>query len=143
MLSTLNSQLSTPSDPVKIAATVPVTLAAILFSTGCRTRPAPVPPAAVAPAVVPDLSGRLDPSPRLIVGRILAVDPAQGFAFVDLGADAPAAALVNGTELVARTLDLSETGRLVASSHLRGRTLGTRIAGGRPQVGDEVVWLAP
>ncbi len=128
---------------MKLAATVPVTLAAILFFSGCRTRPAPVPPAAVAPAAVPDLSGRLAPSPRLIVGRIFALDPAQGFAFVDLGADAPAAALVNGTELIVRTLDLRETGRLVASSHLRGRTLGTRIAAGAPQVGDEVVWLAP
>ncbi len=128
---------------MKLAATVPVTLAAILFSAGCRSRPAPVPPAAAVPAALPDLSGRLAPSPRLIVGRIFAVDPAQGFAFVDLGADAPAAALVNGTELIVRTLDLRETGRLVASSHLRGRTLGARIAGGRPQVGDEVVWLAP
>ncbi len=130
---------------MKLAATVPVTLAAILFGGGCRTRPTAPPPApypAVA-APLPGLSGHLAPSPRLIVGRILAVDSAQGFVFVDLGADAPAAALVNGTELIVRTLDLRETGRLVASSHLRGRTLGTRLAAGRPQIGDEVVWLAP
>ena len=85
----------------------------------------------------------LVPSPRLIVGRIIAVDQAQGFAFVGLAGDAPAAATNPGTELVVRTMDLRETGRIEASRYLRGRTLGTKIVAGQPTTGDEVVWLAP
>jgi hypothetical protein len=83
------------------------------------------------------------PSPRLIIGRIIAVDSAQGFAFVDLAPDTPSPALANGTELIARTLALHETGRLRVSRYVRGRTLGTKIVDGQPSPGDEVVWLAP
>ncbi len=85
----------------------------------------------------------LAPSPRLIVGRILAVEPADGFAYVELATDAPVNALADGNELIARTLDLRETGRLRASRYVRGRTLGTKIIAGQPSPGDEVVWLAP
>ena len=85
----------------------------------------------------------LVPSPRLIVGRILAVDTAQGFAFVELAADAPVAATTDGADLMTRTPDLRETGRLRASRYVRGRTLGAKILGGQPTAGDEVVWLAP
>lgn len=53
------------------------------------------------------------------------------------------AATGEGTELVARTLDLHETARLRASAYLRGRTLGTTITSGQPSTADEVVWLAP
>lgn len=83
------------------------------------------------------------PSPRLIVGRVIAIDAAQGFAFVELAADAPPAAQVDGVELVSRTPELRETGRVRVSRYLRGRTLGTRIIGGQPAPGDEVVWHAP
>jgi len=85
----------------------------------------------------------LVPSPRLIVGRITAIDATQGFAFVEIATDAPAAALAAGTELIARTLELRESGRLRASGIVRGRTLGTTILAGQPSAGDEVVWLAP
>ena len=95
------------------------------------------PPQAALPA------DALAPSPRLIVGRILATDAAQGLAFVDVAAGAPAAALEDGAELMARTLDLRETGRLRTSRYLRGRTLGAKIAAGQPAPGDEVVWVAP
>ena len=71
------------------------------------------------------------------------LDLAQGFAFVDLTPDAPAAALGEGTELVARTLEFRETGRLRASRYVRGRTLGAKILSGQPAKGDEVVWQAP
>jgi hypothetical protein len=137
---------------MKITAASAVPLAVILFFTGCRTRlarpPDPGPPAAgksaapAAPAAPAD-DAPLAPSPRLIVGRITAVDAARGFAFVELAAEAPAIALVADTELIARTLDLRETARLRASRYLRGRMLGTNVARGRPRVGDEVVWLAP
>jgi hypothetical protein len=87
--------------------------------------------------------GALVPSPRLIVGRVLAVDHPQRFAFVDLASDAPKAALIAGTELSVRTLDLRVTGRIEVSRYIRGRTLGAKIVGGQPSPGDEVVWLAP
>ena len=88
-------------------------------------------------------AGALLPSPRLIVGRVVAVDEAQRLAFIELATDTPNAALVAGTELVARTMNLRDTGRLQVSAYVRGRTLGTQIVGGQPSPGDEVVWLAP
>jgi hypothetical protein len=79
----------------------------------------------------------------LIVGRVIAVEPPRGMVFVELAPDAPPAALVDGTPLGTRTLELRETGRLRASRYVRGRTLGTTIVDGQPAPGDEVVWLAP
>lgn len=108
----------------------------------CAHRPAPAPN---PPSEPPSLLGAdaLVPSPRLIVGRIVAVDPARRFAFVELTSDAPMAALAEGSDLIARTLELQDTGRLRASRQLRGRTLGTNIVSGQPSPNDEVVWLAP
>ena len=108
-------------------------LIAPAFSGGCRTTEPAQPLAA----------GALLPSARLIVGRVLAVEAELGFAFVDLATDAPSAALIAGTELTVRTLDLRETARLQVSAYNRGRTLGTKIIAGQPSPGDEVVWLAP
>lgn len=85
----------------------------------------------------------LEPSPRLILGRVIAVDPGRRFAFVELASDAPRGATVPETELIARTADLRETARVRATRQLRGRTLGTLIVEGNPGLGDEVVWLAP
>ena len=86
----------------------------------------------------------LAPSPRLIAGRIIAVDTERGFAVIELAPDAPPAALAEGGELVARTFaDLRETARLLASRYVRGRTLGATVKSGAPSVGDEVVWTAP
>jgi hypothetical protein len=79
----------------------------------------------------------------LIVGRIIAIDAGRGLAFVEVVADAPAAALADGAELTARTLDLRDTARLRASRYVRGKTLGTKILSGQPSPGDEVVWRAP
>jgi hypothetical protein len=42
--------------------------------------------------------------------------------------------------LISRKDDLQPTARLQASPYLRGRTLGTRLMAGQPQVGDEVVF---
>jgi hypothetical protein len=119
---------------------ITVVLAAILFS-GAACRQMPAPPPRAAPVALP--ADALAPSPRLIVGRVVAVDPAQGFAFVELVADAPPAATARDTELVARTLELRETATLRTARYLRGRILGTRVVAGAPSVGDEVVWLAP
>lgn len=118
---------------MNIAARALVALAAISFFSGCGI-------------TFPDYkrtNEALAPSPRLIVGRIVAVDPARGYAFVELTADAPPTASTEGSELIVRTADLKETARLRASRQLRVRTLGTHIASGAPTVGDEVVWVAP
>lgn len=115
-----------------------VLLGLLPTATGCRWRGRAAPPARPASTIEP-----LAPSPRLILGRILAVDIAQGFAHVELAADAPAAALAEGTELTARSDDLRATGRLKASRYVRGRILGASVVQGRPEAGDEVVWLAP
>ncbi len=122
------------------------TLALALTLSGCGTRasqPAerPTPTSPIAGTVL--AVDALVPSPRLIVGRVVAVDPARRFAFVELAADAPTSALAEGTELIVRSPDLRETARLKTSRYLRGRTLGTNVVGGQPSPEDEVVWLAP
>ena len=85
----------------------------------------------------------LQPSPNRLVGSVLAVDATRGFAFIGLMGEPPAAALVEGAELVARTAGLRETARLRASRYVRSRTLGTNIISGQPTPGDEVVFRAP
>ncbi|HVS52793.1 MAG TPA: hypothetical protein VHD62_10595 [Opitutaceae bacterium] len=111
-------------------------LAAFCLLLGCHTQSPSV--AATPPTATP-----LTSSPRVIVGRILAIDAAQKFAFVDLAPGAPPAAIAENAELTTRTPDLRETGRLRASRYLRGRTLGATIVAGQPAPGDEVVWLTP
>ena len=110
-------------------------LAAICFVVGCAQAPQKS-----APILA---EGALVPSPRLIVGRVIAIDPARGFVIVELAADAPAAAAAEGAELISRTLELRETARLRATRQHRGRILGTQVVSGQSSPGDEVVWLAP
>jgi hypothetical protein len=117
-----------------------LSLAVVLLS-GCRLF-APR-PTTVKPAVAPLPAGALVPSPRLIIGRVIAIDAERRFAFVELASDAPAGSMAEGSELIARTIDLRETARMHASRYVRGRTLGTNIVAGQPSPGDEVVWLAP
>lgn len=118
---------------MNIAARALVALAAISFFGGCAI-------------TLPDYrrtNEALAPSPRLIVGRVVAVDPARGYAFIELASDAPPSASAEGSELLVRTHDLKETARLRASRQLRVRTLGTHIASGTPAIGEEVIWVAP
>ena len=115
-------------------------LAVIYFVPGCSTATT-TPPAsrsAAAAAMLPPADA-LTLSPHKIVGRIVAVDTARGFAFVSLTTTTPAAALVEGGELIVRSDDLRETGRVRTSRYTRGRTLGTQIISGQPKLGDEVV----
>jgi hypothetical protein len=74
---------------------------------------------------------------------VLATNPEGTLAWVDLGYDPPAGALVDGAELITRSLDLRPTGRLRTSRYLQGHTLGTLIVAGQPGAGEEVVWLTP
>ena len=120
--------------------TAGILTSAALFTSGCGSLFTSESPTAATAVLT---AGALLPSPRLIVGRVVVVDPDQRFAFVELASDAPNAALIAGTELAARTLELRETGRMQVSPYLRGRTLGTKIVDGQPSPGDEVVWLAP
>ena len=118
-------------------------LAVIYFVPGCSTATT-TPQAsrsAAAAAMLPPADA-LTLSPHKIVGRIVAVDTARGFAFVSLTTTTPAAALVAGGELIVRSDDLRETGRVRTSRYTRGRTLGTQIISGQPKLGDEVVFHA-
>jgi hypothetical protein len=124
---------------MSFAARLLTLLAVFFFAGGCRFFSRA--PAASIPSI--PSTEPLAPSPRLIVGRIIAIDAAQHFAFIELATDAPRGVLTDGTELSARTSDLKPTGRLQVSRYVRGRTLGTRIVAGQPAPGDEVVWLAP
>ena len=108
----------------------------VLLAAGCVAPPAPAPSAA-SPAEP------LAPSTRLLVGRVLEVDAARGFAFIELAPDAPRPALAPGSLLLVRRPDLTPSGTLRTSAYLRGRTLGSRVAAGTPRPGDEVVWAAP
>ncbi len=125
-----------------------LTLLAVFFLVvGCGTAPPltanpGVSRGAPSAATLPPADA-LTLSPNKIVGRIVAVDAARGFAFVSVTPGAPAAALADAVELVVRSDDLSETGRLRTSRYTRGRTLGTQIISGQPTLGDEVVFHAP
>lgn len=117
-------------------------LSAVFFfaATGCRHVPAGDTGAG------PTLSTSADallPSPRLLVGRVIAFDAQRGFAIVELAGDAPGDALADGSELLARTTDLRETARLRPTRYRRGRTLGCVVVSGQPAAENEVVWLAP
>ena len=115
-------------------------LAVIYFVPGCSTATTtPASRSAAAAAILPPADA-LTLSPHKIVGRIVAVDTARGFAFVSLTTTTPAAALVEGGELIVRSDDLRETGRVRTSRYNRGRTLGTQIISGQPKLGDEVVF---
>lgn len=116
-------------------------LAVIYFVPGCSTATTtPQPSRSAASAAMLPPADALTLSPHKIVGRIVAVDTARGFAFVSLTTTTPAAALVEGGELIVRSDDLRETGRVRTSRYTRGRTLGAQIISGQPKLGDEVVF---
>ena len=108
---------------------------ACLLLAGCATlgrKPSAGGASAKANAVVP--------SPSLVVGRIIAVDTKSGSVIVEVGAYAVLPPDFAPRILLARTDDLRPTAHLQSSVYLRGRTLGTRLLDGSPQVGDEVVF---
>lgn len=125
-----------------------LTLLAVFFLLSACGRIAPLTPSPIVrrgdpPAEIPLPPDALHASPRQLVGRILALDAARGFAFVALTAEPPAAALADGAELMVRAEDLRETARLRASRYTRGRTLSAQILSGQPALGDEVVFQLP
>ena len=120
-------------------AAVPLLLLAAFFLPGCATPSLPED----AASRVAESADTFTRSPYRLVGHVLAVDRARGTAIVDLAPDAPASALCEGAELVARTRDLHPAARLAVTRYLRGRTLGVTILAGDPAVDDEVVWHLP
>jgi len=117
-------------------------LLAVFFLGGAGCRHVSPQELGPGPAALPS-PGALLPSPRLLVGRVIAVDAHRGFAMVELSGDAPGDALAEGSELLTRTGELLETARLRPTRYRRGRTLGCVIVSGRPAVENEVVWIAP
>lgn len=123
-------------------------LAVILFLPACGwiapLTPAPIvhrgDPPTPPPPLPPDA---LRTSPHRLVGRVLSVDRARGFAIVALASEPAAAALLPGVELIARTDDLRATARLQVSRYVRTRTLGALIVSGQPAINDEVVFREP
>ena len=126
-----------------LAARLLTLLTAIFLASACShiTPLTPTPRPLRAGDPLP--ADALHASPNRLVGRVLAIDVAQGFAFIDLASAAPAAALEDGAELTARTDDLRETGRLRVSRYARGRNRATTIISGQPSPGDEVVFHMP
>lgn len=69
------------------------------------------------------------------IGVIIYVDPAEDVALVRVRSSSTRSAPL----LIARNESLIETARLEPTRFQRGRTLGTRILSGLPNVGDEVI----
>jgi ABC-type Fe3+-hydroxamate transport system substrate-binding protein len=124
--------------------TLLLALSSVLLA-GCATRgsKSTAPGGADAGAktdAAPDLT-RTVPGPVQVLGRVVALDMRTLSVIVEL---APYAVLPGDyatRQLIARRDDLQPTARLQSSPYLRGRTLGTRLVAGKPQVGDEVVFL--
>ena len=121
------------------AARALLPLAVFFLLPACRS---PLPPTSRPDGSTPAAS-TLAVSPNRIIGRVLAVDPAQGLVLVDLTSGGRPNDLTPGTEVYTRTLELIPTARLSISRQQRGRTLGTTLLAGRPNPGDEVILPPP
>lgn len=111
-----------------------------LLVAGCASRGDKSPAKADAGAPKPVATV---PGPVQVVGRIVAVDLRTLTVIVELGPFVTLPADFATRPLVSRRDDLQPTARLQSSPYLRGRTLGTRLVAGRPQIGDEVVFPPP
>lgn len=92
------------------------------------------------PAATTASSGAVTPGPVQVLGRVIAVDQRTLSVIVELGPYVELPFDFTTRQLIARRDDLQPTARLQSSPYLRGRTLGTRLIAGHPQVGDEVVF---
>ncbi|HSI07766.1 MAG: hypothetical protein ACAH89_01135 [Rariglobus sp.] len=92
------------------------------------------------PTATPAAAGPVTPGPVQVLGRVIAVDQRTLSVIVELGPYVELPADFATRPLIARRDDLQPTARLQSSPYLRGRTLGTRLVAGQPQVGDEVIF---
>ncbi len=93
------------------------------------------------PTATPAAAGPVTPGPVQVLGRVIAVDQRTLSVIVEVGPYVELPFDFTTRQLIARRDDLQPTARLQSSPYLRGRTLGTRLIAGQPQVGDEVVFL--
>ncbi|CAM3125126.1 hypothetical protein [Rariglobus hedericola] len=108
---------------------------------GCATRGGKsAAPGGEAKGAEPTKASVTVPGPVMVVGRVIAIDSRSLSVIVELAPYAVMPASYNGSILIARRDDLQPVARLQASAYIRGRTLGTRLLAGNPQVGDEVVF---
>ncbi|HLS28291.1 MAG TPA: hypothetical protein VK041_06545 [Opitutales bacterium] len=77
----------------------------------------------------------LQPASEQVVGIVSFVDPAEEIALVEMRSPGMQTAQI----LLTRNQNLTETSRLEPTRFQRGRTLGTRIVSGLPNIGDEVL----
>lgn len=110
-----------------------------LLVAGCATRGGG--PSAATSADAASEAPATVPGPVHVVGRIIAVDARALSVMIELGPYTVLPRKVDGRILVSRLDDLRPTARLQASPYVRGRILGARMLAGRPNVGDEVVFL--
>ena len=119
-----------------IRPSLSLALSALLLD-GCSTRHAKPDAKGAEPA---SQSGRTVPGPVQVVGRIIAIDLRSLTVVVELSPYTTLPADYSGRVLISRLDDLQPTARLQATPYLRGRTLGTRLVAGKPQMNDEVVF---
>jgi hypothetical protein len=113
---------------------------AVVFSGCGTTSPRPTAPAETVSLTFPTY---VAPA-RVVVGRVLSHDAAQGGAVVELSPFSTAPADLAGVALIARHPDtLAPTAELLASSRRTGNLLGVRVKSGAPAPGDEVVLPPP
>jgi hypothetical protein len=98
----------------------------LVLLTGCATPRAALPEEPDDPFLLP---------PEIRVGYIAEVDAEAGIAIVRLHS----ASIRAPADLISRNEAMVVTARLETTRFQRGRSLGTRILAGLPNVGDEVV----
>jgi len=112
-----------------------------LLAAGCSTRGSkPAAKGGEPSPAAPAQPARTVPAPVQVVGRIIAIDLRSLTVVVELGPYVTLPTDYASRVLISRHDDLQPTARLQATSYLRGRTLGTRLVAGKPQLNDEVVF---
>ena len=116
-----------------------LTLACLLLA-GCVTRGIKIAPGHPGASAKSGHLNEFEPSPSLILGRIIAFDAQRRSVFIEIGPYNELPADFATRLLISRNEALAPTATLQSSVYLRGRILGTRLLSGNPDVGDEVVW---
>ena len=112
-----------------------------LLIAGCSTRGAkPAAAKSGATPAQPAETTRTVPGPVQVAGRIIAIDMRSLTVVVELAPYLSIPPDFARRILISRHDDLQPTARLQATPYLRGRTLGTRLLAGKPQMNDEVVF---
>lgn len=126
------------------ATQFPEVVGASADDSSARQRPAPTTARVGAPQQSRARANGPKVKDTVVVGRVRSFDRANRIVVVDVQDNAPAGALADGTELIARDYNtLAQTGLLRLLHYVRGLPLNTQIVSGQPSPGDEVVWVVP